>query len=148
MDFLQYNNQADKTKSDKFFECVKIAAKAVHCINNINWKRNEIEKAIALNNKQCMWNVLQENLKKYRAFINSFGILTNLEVRDVPAEFYNICTVEDLKDQLEQIINFIYVHELLTCAARETFIPCLKKTLKKTKLFTDKELAFLTNHLI
>jgi hypothetical protein len=148
MDYLQYNNQADETKSSKFFECVKIAAKAVHCINNINMKRNEINAAIVSTDKQCMWNVLQKNLKIYRSLINSYTVFTNLEVRSVPAEFYDICTVEDLKDQLEQIINFIYAHELLTCAARETFLLCLKKTLKKTRLFTDKELAFLTNHSI
>jgi hypothetical protein len=144
MNFIQYDSQADETKSDKFFECVKIAAKAINFINDIEMKCNEIENAMASNDKKYMWNVLQENLKKYRAFINSSTIFTNLEVRNVPTEFYNICTVEEIKKQLEQIICFIYDKECLDGAVKETFLSCLKKLLKKTKLFTDKELIFLT----
>ena len=95
------------------------------------------------NDKQYLWNVLQEYLGFYKSFINSLSNYTRVAVFDVGPQFFENCTIDEIKKQLETVIAFVYLKEALTNVAKESFKQCLKKLLKATGAFTESELAFV-----
>ncbi len=59
----------------------------------------------------------------------------------VDKEFYNKVTIDDISNQLNQVIGFIYAKSALDSVAKTTFKQALKSILKKSKKFTDSELS-------
>ncbi len=77
--------------------------------------------------KLLVWNVLQEYLHTYREFINSLSNYTGLIVYKVGSDFFDNCTIFDIKRQMENVITFVYLKETLSSTAKESFKQCLKK---------------------
>ena len=93
-----------------------------------------------LTDKYAMWKILQEYYAEYRNFINSLSGFTGYTIYDVENNFVEKITDEDIRRQLKLLIGFIYAKEAVNTAAKQTYKECVKKILKKTKMFTDKEL--------
>lgn len=143
MEYLKTESQLNDEKTAKAIECIKKACEAVHIIKSAQQKTEKARNAMQVNDKQYLWNVLQEYLGFYKGFINSLSNYTRVAVFDVGPQFFENCTIDEIKKQLETVIAFVYLKEALTNVAKESFKQCLKKLLKATGAFTESELAFV-----
>lgn len=136
---------SSKIESDKkvstFIDTVKKAAEITHSVFGAKSKCQNAIIAIESNDKKIMWNALQEYFLEYKTFINSLSSLTGYYVYDVDKEFYDKVTIDDIANQLNQVIGFIYAKSALDSVAKTTFKQALKSILKKSRLFTENELT-------
>ena len=88
--------------------CVIEGAEEISCINE----------AIAVGNKEQMWNLLQENIAKYKRLIRLLSPITKITVITVSKE--NI-TVADLRYQLQLITGFVLARNGLCGASKIAF---------------------------
>lgn len=142
-DMEQKVSLTSKTQDTTFFECVKKAAELTHTLYIGKVKSQRANDAIATSDKTLKWAVLQEYLQKYTTFINSLTALSGIYVFRVDADFYDGVTDSQLNEQLEIIIGFVYLKEAFNSLEQKTFRSCLKKLLKETGLFSDKQLSLL-----
>lgn len=103
-------------------------------------KSRKARKAIETKDKQFMWNTLQEYLHDYKEFITATN---TMRIYSVEMDFYNQVTVTDIERQLKMVIGVIYDYEAKHCIHNETIKKCLKKLLKASGVFTDKEMEIL-----
>lgn len=96
--------------------------------------------ALALKDKQIMWNVLQEYIHKYPQI---FTMDNSVQLIRVDVDFYEHITEEDVSKQLEIVIGLIYLNEAKHCVAKETIKTCFKKLLKQSGMFSDHEIELL-----
>lgn len=61
----------------------------------------------------------------------------------VGMEFYNQVTVPEIERQLKIMISIVYDYEAKKCFYNEAIKQCLKKMLKESGRFTDKEIGLL-----
>lgn len=61
----------------------------------------------------------------------------------VGMDFYNQVTVTEIELQLKMMIGIIYDYEAKHCLHNETIKQCLKKLLKASGVFTDKQIELL-----
>ncbi len=132
-----------QTQDTTFLECVKKAAVLTHTLYVGNIKSQQANDAITIPDKDLKWSVLQGYLRGYKSFINSLTPLSGIYVFDVDANFYACATESQLNKQLEIVTGFVYLKEALHSAKNETYKSCLKKLLKHTGLFSDKQLSIL-----
>lgn len=143
MEYLKTESQLNEEKTAVAIQCIKKACEAVHIIKSAQQKTEKARNAMQVDDKQYLWNVLQEYLGFYKNFINSLSNYTRVAVFNVDLQFFENCTIDKIKKQLETVIAFVYLKEALTNVAKESFKQCLKKILKATGVFTEAELAFL-----
>ena len=142
MEYLKNETQLNEEKSSIVVELIKKACEAVHITKAAQVKAQKAYEAIQTNDKNILWRTLQEYLAKYKDFINSLSNFTRVEVFEVGPQFFDNCSIEQIKKQLKTVVAFVYLKEALTNVAKESFKQCLKKSLKATGVFTDAELAF------
>lgn len=142
-DMEQKVSLVNQTQDTSFLECVKKAAELTHTLYIGKVKSQKANDAIATQDKNFKWTVLQEYLQKYASFINSLTVLSGIYVFRVDANFYDGVTDLQLNEQLEIIIGFVYLKESFNSLEQKTFKSCLKKLLKETGLFSDKQLNLL-----
>ncbi|MDE7164342.1 MAG: hypothetical protein K2O04_02835 [Clostridiales bacterium] len=143
MEYLKSDKQSNDKRMEIIIDSIKKAAEAVHIAGAACKKSDTAYKALTLSNKKEMWDILQLYLREYKDFINKMTVFTGYYIYNVDRNFYEQCSIDDIRKQIENVIGFIYAKEALTSVAKENFKQCLKKILKATKLFTDKELAIL-----
>lgn len=137
---MEYFNSDSNKKIEIFAETLEKAADLVHMANRARAKSEKAIYAMRLTDKYAMWKILQEYYAEYRNFINSLSGFTGYTIYDVENNFVEKITDEDIRRQLKLLIGFIYAKEAVNTAAKQTYKECVKKILKKTKMFTDKEL--------
>lgn len=96
--------------------------------------------ALALKDKQTMWNVLQEYLHKYSQL---FTIANGVQLKRVDVDFYENITEEDVSKQLKIVIGLIYLNEAKYCVGKGAVKACFKKLLKQSGIFSDREIEVL-----
>ena len=131
------------TNEEKFnvaAKAVKTAAEMTHCYNIFKAKTKKIDDILCLDDKEILWQTLQEYLKEYGAFINNTTVITGIYTYQVSIEQYNTMTVADIKLQLEQLKRIVIAKEIMNSVYKKSFGECLKKILLDTGLFTKKEL--------
>ncbi len=96
--------------------------------------------ALALKDKQTMWNALQAYIHKYPQL---FTIANGVQLKRVYVDFYENVTEEDVSKQLKIVIGLIYLNEARHCAGKEAVKACFKKLLKQTEMFRDREVEAL-----
>ena len=141
MDYFNKDSNSDKTKI--LTDALKKSAELVHATFLAKTKSERATAAIAMTDKYAMWEILQEYYREYKGFINSLAVFTNYTIYDVENDFVEKVTAEDIRNQLNILIGFIYAKEAVNSAIKQNYKDCVKSILKKTKLFTDKELALL-----
>ena len=97
---------------------VQQAAKIANCVVDGVGEISRINEAIAIGDKEQMWNLLQRGIAKYRHLICLFSPITKIRVITVSKE--NL-TVADLRNQLEVIARFALVYEGLNCGCKVAF---------------------------
>ena len=102
-----------------------------------------IRESIATHDKQTMWETLQKYIIQYADFINKISILTGIGIQKVDSGFYERVPIIEIEKQLQVIIGFIYAKEAMYSVFNKTYKQCVKKLLKQSNLFDNKEL----NHL-
>jgi hypothetical protein len=140
-----YNGKFEYTDEEKVLEYCKDIIEAVkktrYVVTISEQKSKKVKDAISSGDKRIMWEVLQEYLRQFSTeFIAVYGIY----ICQVDADFYNRITEKDIKKQLQIVRGLIYTKEAVDCAAKETIKKCLKKLLKKSGIFTDREIEALT----
>lgn len=136
-------NRQNQEKDELFFTCVKKITQTMHMNAIVKAKCKEVQYAIACEDKGIKWRTLQKYLNRYTNFINNLADLTNVYVYQVDKDYYINVTEKKLNKQLQMVINFVYLKELLHLTSTETIKATLKFALKKTGQFTDKELSIL-----
>lgn len=96
--------------------------------------------ALALKDKQTMWNVLQEYIHKYPQL---FTMANGVQLKHVDFDFYENITEDDVAKQLKIVIGLIYLNEAKHCAGQEAVKACFKKLLKQSGMFSDREVEVL-----
>lgn len=139
-----YFEKLEYTDEEKVIAYCKSVIKAVEKTHDVaiksKMKCQKANNALASGDKQIMWNVLQEYLHNYPKLIApAFGVC----ICRVDSDFYNRVTEKDIAKQLEIVIGLIYLYEASHCAAKETIKACLKKILKQSNVFSDKEIELL-----
>ncbi len=129
---------------EKVMEYTKAIIKAVEMTHQVaaksQMKSKKAREAIKSKDKVFMWNTLQEYLYHYQDFINKTN---SMRVCSVGMEFYNQVTVPEIERQLKMMIGIVYDYEAKHCIHNEAIKHCLKKLLKVSGMFTDKEMEFL-----
>ncbi len=129
---------------EKIMEYTKAIVKAVDMTHQVaiksQMKSKKARKAIESKDKVFMWNTLQEYLYYYKDFINKTN---SMRICSVGMEFYNQVTVLEIERQLKMMIGIVYDYEAKHFLHNETIKQCLKKLLKTSGMFTDKEIDFL-----
>lgn len=129
------------TDDKKVLEYVKAIIKAVDMTHQVavksQTKSKKAREAIESKEKVFMWNTLQEYLHKYKDFINTKNIMFTC---NVGMDFYNQVTVLEIEQQLKIMIGIVYGYEAEHCVHSEMIKQCLKKLLKTSDAFTDKEI--------
>lgn len=141
----QYYKFEDENK-EKTCAFIKSVIEAVNKTREITkqceMKTKELTEVIYSNDKERMKNTLQDYLKKYW---NKIIKLNYIKVIYVNKENYDQFPVEACKQQLYILKGIIYLDEAANCAAKETIKNNIKKKLKSSGMFTDKEIKlFLT----
>lgn len=62
---------------------------------------------------------------------------------NVGVDFYNQVTVLEIEQQLKMMIGVVYDYEAKHCVHNEMIKQCMKKLLKMSGVFTDKEIERL-----
>ncbi len=129
---------------EKILTLCKDIVKAVEKTRDVAAKSKMIcrkaNDALALKDKQIMWNVLQEYIHKYPQL---FTIANGVQLKRVDVEFYKNVTEEDVSKQLKIVIGLIYLNEAKHCAGKEAVKACFKKLLKQSGMFSDREIELL-----
>ena len=132
------------TDDEKASAYVKAIIKAVDMTRQVaeksKLKSRKAREAIETKDKEFMWNTLQEYLHDYKEFINT---KKNIYICSVGLDFYNQVSVTEIERQLKMIIGIIYDYEAKHCLHNETIKQCLKKLLKASGVFTDKEIELI-----
>ena len=132
------------TDEKKVIAYCKSIIKAVELTRDVAMKSKMKSKkaydAIDSGDKQMMWNVLQEYLHNYpKLTATAYGVY----ICRVDANFYDSITEDDISEQLKIVIALIYLNEAQKSVAHEKIKSCLKKILKQSKVFSDKEIELL-----
>ncbi len=135
--------EQEQEKDDLFFKCIKETAQVMHTAALAKAKCKQAQDALDTNDKDIKWNTLQEYLHSYKKFINSLTGLTGLYVYQVGTDYYASITKDQLNEQLQTVIGFVYLIELLHSAEKESVKATLKRALKQTGQFTDEQLKLL-----
>ena len=136
----QYINTNNEEKFNVVAKAIKTAAEMTHCYNIFKAKTKKIDDILCLEDKEFLWQNLQEYLKEYGSFINNTTVITGIYTYQVSIEQYNAMTVADIKLQLEQLKRIVIAKEILHSVYQKSFKECLKKILQHTGLFSKKEL--------
>ena len=136
----QYVNTNNEEKFNVVAKAIKTAAEMTHCYNIFKEKTKKIDDILCLEDKEILWQTLQEYLKEYGSFINNTTVITGIYTYQVSIEQYNAMTVIDIKLQLEQLKHIVVAKEILQSVYQKSFKECLKKILQGTGLFSKKEL--------
>ena len=97
---------------------VQQAAEVANCVVDGVGEISRINEAIAISDKEQMWNLLQDKISKYRHLIGLLSPFTKIRVITVSKEDL---TIADLRNQLEMITRFALLHEGLNCGCKIAF---------------------------
>lgn len=129
---------------EKVLTLCKNIVKAVEKTREVAAKSKMIcrkaDNALALKDKQTMWNVLQEYLHK---FPQLFTMANGVQLKCVDTDFYESITKDDVAKQLKIVIGLIYLNEAKHCVGQEAVKVCFKKLLKQSGIFSDREIELL-----
>lgn len=132
------------TDEEKVLVFCKNIVKAVKKTREVAAKSEMIcrkaNNALALKDKQTMWNVLQEYIHKYPQL---FTISNGVQLKRVEVNFYENISEDDVATQLKIVIGLIYLYEAQHCAGKEAVKACFKKLLKQSGMFSDREVELL-----
>ena len=123
----QYVNTENDEKLYAIADIIKTAAEVVHCYNTFQEKTKKIDDILCLENKEFLWQTLQEYLKEYGAFINNTTVITGFYTYQVSIEQYNAMTVADIKLQLERMKKIVVDKEILHSASKKCLEECLNR---------------------
>lgn len=136
-------NSNGNDKISKLVEIIKKASEATHTVLLVSKNSQKAICAIECNDKKIMWGVLQEYLRQYILFINSFTFLTNIRVNKVSSDYYDSITADNIAKQLQVVIQFIYVQELVNNTNKCVLKNKVKSELEHRGIFTKEELSFI-----
>ena len=122
----QYVNTNNEEKFNVVAKAIKTAAEMTHCYNIFKAKTKKIDDILCLEDKEILWQTLQEYLKEYGSFINNTTVITGIYTYQVSIEQYNAMTVADIKLQLEQLKRIVIAKEILYSVYQKSFKECLK----------------------
>ena len=121
MEKQQYVNINNDEKSFVVAGAIKTAAELVHCYNTFQAKTKKIDDVLCLEDKEILWQTLQEYLKEYGAFINSTTAITGFYIYQASGEQYNAMTVTNIKMQLRQLKKILMSKEILNSICQKFF---------------------------
>lgn len=142
-EFQSLNAQNDERSLEISRIFVKAANETHAVITKSEAKCSAARRSILTHDKGIMWQTLQEYIRDYADFINSMSVWTGIGLRLVDKAFYEQLSPNDVENQLQIMIGFIYAKEAMDSVLKETYKQCLKKLLKQSGLFDDHELKRL-----
>lgn len=107
---------------------VQRAAEVANCVVDGVGEISRINEAIAIGDKEQMWNLLQDKVFKYKHLISLLSPFTKIRLITVSKEDL---TIADLRNQLEIISRFALLHEGLNCGCKIMFKDEVYKIVEK-----------------
>lgn len=140
MDEYSKFDKADEEKVNAYVEAIIEAVRVTRQIaSQCRLKASKAFKAIETHEKDTMWIVLQDYMKKYRKWILATGWL---QIVQIDYRTYEKMTSKDVELQLRMMIGVIYTYETISCMAREAIKAKLKQILKRSGVFTEQEMRW------
>lgn len=140
----EYTQNLICTDEEKALIYCKNVVKAVEKTHEVAVKSKILSQkaleAIRTGDKQFMWITLQKYIHKYQKI---FAMVNGVRLVRVNADYYESVTEADIAKQLNVVIGLIYLNEAKNCTAKETIKACLKKLLRKSGAFSDREIELL-----
>lgn len=131
----------DADKIEEFESCIINAAKQAHTIADTAKKKCErARSAMESGNVDYMGDTIQWYICQYGRGWTRFR---DVKLQFIDAQTYAQLSGADLIQQLHCIIILVYRDTSLNTANQAGFRECVKKLLKKSKVFTDKELGII-----
>lgn len=124
-------------------EFIKKAEKVTHNFLKINQKLQAAQAALESDSKKFVWQVLQNYLMEYGNFINSLTFITNVKVYQISQEQYERLSVDEIKNSIRTVMNFIYLNEIFCGAGGTQIEQYIRKNIRNEGNFTEEELAVL-----
>jgi len=138
-DIIQHQN--NYPHSDYPLEAAKHLMGIIKALQNASEKSQKALNAIASNDRNIMWGILQEYINEYADLINKSSGITGISViRGVNPDVYSNA---HLVEQLQFIIKIVYLNEALKYSADKGIKYGVKQLLKSTGMFTDTDLAWI-----
>lgn len=109
----------------------------------INQKLQAAQTALESDSKKFVWQVLQDYLMEYGNFINSLTFITNVKVYQISQEQYERLSVDEIKNSIRTVMNFIYLKEIFCGAGGTQIEQYIRKNIRNEGNFTEEELAVL-----
>lgn len=139
-----YITESDKKSMDeRMMDFIKKAEKATHNFLKINQKLQAAQTALESDSKKFVWQVLQNYLMEYGNFINSLTFITNVKVYQISQEQYERLSVDEIKNSIRTVMNFIYLKEIFCDAGGTQIEQYIRKNIRNEGNFTEEELAVL-----
>ena len=139
-----YITESDKKSIDeRMMDFIKKAEKATHNFLKINQKLQAAQAALESDSKKFVWQVLQDYLMEYGNFINSLTFITNVKVYQISQEQYERLSVDEIKNSIRTVMNFIYLKEIFCSAGGTQIEQYIRKNIRNEGNFTEEELAVL-----
>ena len=126
MEEQHYVNSNNEEKFNTVTKAIKTAAEMVHCCNIFQAKIKKIDDILCLEDKESLWQTLQEYLKKYGAFINNTTAITGFYIYQVSFEQYNAMTAAEVYFGICNSANRGYI-------SSKSFTPIFKKKLSSKR---------------
>ena len=130
---LQYQNQNSFPPQEGAIDSVKLLREILEAFSKVENRVRTLKEAIGSNDKQHMWNVLQQYLAEYHDLINQWSPFTNVTVTraDAGTDFRNLGT-EAIRARLQWLLNFIYATDAIGFATDERAKHCVKQLLQNS----------------
>ena len=139
-EFQSLNAQNDERTLEISKILVKAAKETHAVITKSEAKCSAARRSIATRDKDAMWQTLQEYIRDYADFINSMSAWTGIVLHKVDKAMYDQLSPNDVENQLQIMIGFVYAKEAMDSVFQEPFKQCVEKFLKQSKLFDNSEL--------
>lgn len=94
-------------------KAIETSPQLIHCHTIISSKTREIDEVLNLDNKQTLWEYLQEFIQEHLQFINNISVITGITVQNVGQDYYNKITVDEIKNQLRILKGFVILKIIL-----------------------------------
>lgn len=125
-------------KLEQFEKCVIKAVKAAHSLADTAEKKcSQAQAALESGNMDVMRNTIQQYISLYG---QDWARFRGVQIQRISGYTYAQLSAADLVQQLHCIITLVYKDTGLKSVSKEAFQECAKRLLKKSKIFTDKEL--------
>ena len=145
-DFPYQQFQQPNEKTLELVRLIQIAAREIHAYLAAETECRELRDAQRLCDKDGMWRVMQQHMRKHQQQLQNYGQMIGVTVIPVDQASYDRMTIQDVRNQIDLLIGAIYAIRIIK-TSQKTFKECLRKLMKNSGKFTKQEIELVCSEL-